>query len=57
MFLYGFAKSERENIDRRELENLRMLAGRYLAFTDDQIALALREAELREVTCNDPQQT
>ncbi len=52
VFLYGFAKNERDNIDDRELSDLRSLARHFLAFSDSQIATALAEAELREVICN-----
>src|SRR5207302_639878 len=48
VFLYGFAKNERDNIDDRELNDLKVLARHYLAFSDAQIATALAEAELRE---------
>ena len=53
MFLYGFAKSERDNIDDRELDDLKKLAKQYLGYGDSQIATALEQTELREVTCND----
>jgi hypothetical protein len=33
VFLYGFAKSERDNIDDRELEDLRKLAKHFLNYT------------------------
>ena len=52
VFLYGFAKNERDNIDDRELNDLKALARHFLAFSDSQIAMALAQAELREVTCN-----
>ncbi len=52
VFLYGFAKSERDNIDDRELDNLKELARLYLSYSDAQIAIALRHMELKEVVCN-----
>jgi hypothetical protein len=52
VFLYGFAKNERDNIDDRELNDLKTLARHFLAFSDSQIATALAQAELREVICN-----
>ena len=52
MFLYGFAKSERDNIDDRELSGLKALAKHYLAYSDLQIATALAQSELREVMCD-----
>jgi hypothetical protein len=52
VFFYGFAKNERDNIDDRELNDLKILARQFLALSDAQIATALAEAELREVICN-----
>lgn len=53
VFLYGYAKSERDNIDKRELNDLKKLARHYLNYTEEQIAVAVNAAELREVICND----
>ena len=52
VFLYGFAKSERDNIDDRELNDLKKLARHYLGYSDLQIATALEQTELREVVCD-----
>jgi hypothetical protein len=52
VFLYGFAKSERDNIDDRELSDLKTLARHYLGYSDSQIATALAQSELREVMCD-----
>jgi hypothetical protein len=52
-FLYGFAKNERDNIDDRELDDLKKLARNYLAYSAAQIATALEQAELREVVCDE----
>ncbi|RAI44267.1 type II toxin-antitoxin system RelE/ParE family toxin [Rhodoplanes roseus] len=49
VFLYGFAKSERDNIDDKELADLKKLAKLVLGNTDDQLATALREEELKEL--------
>jgi hypothetical protein len=49
VFLYGFAKSARDNIDDKELDDFKKLARHYLGFSEQQIALALDESELREV--------
>jgi len=43
VFLYGFAKRERENIDRDELITLRELASAWLAADAKQVAEALKE--------------
>lgn len=56
VFLYGFAKSERDNIDGGELHDLKKLARHYLSYTDEQIAAAVNERELREVICDDQQE-
>lgn len=53
VFLYGFAKSERDNIDDRELADLKKLAERYLSYSDTQIAVALARSELTELACDD----
>jgi hypothetical protein len=53
VFLYGFAKNERDNIDDRELADLKKLARHYLSFSDAQIATALTHAELTEIECNE----
>lgn len=56
VFLYGFAKSERDNIDDRELADLKKLARHYLGYSDAQIAMALEQTELREVMCDDQEE-
>jgi len=53
VFLYGFAKSERDNISDRELDDLKKLAKHYLSYNEAQISTALASAELREVICNE----
>jgi hypothetical protein len=53
VFLYGFAKRERDNIDDRELGDLKKLAKQYLTYSDYQIAVALKERELRPVIGDD----
>jgi hypothetical protein len=49
VFLYGFAKRERENIDRDELRTLREIAAAWLRADAKQIAQALEEHALLEV--------
>jgi len=49
VFLYGFAKRERENIDADELLTLREIGAAWLAADAGQIALALDEEALQEV--------
>jgi hypothetical protein len=55
VFLYGFAKNERDNIDVKELDDLKKLAKQLLYYTDDQIATAVKHTELKEVCCDDRQ--
>lgn len=52
VFLYGFAKSERDNIDDRELADLKKLAEHFLSYSDAQIAVALAQSELTELACD-----
>jgi hypothetical protein len=56
VFLYGFAKRERDNIDDRELDDLKKLARHYLGYTEAQIVTALEQAELGEVACDDQEE-
>jgi hypothetical protein len=49
VFLYGFAKRERENIDPDELLTLREIAAKWLAADAKHIAQALNEGVLQEV--------
>lgn len=48
-FVYGFAKSERENIEPDELEDLRTIAADLLAANDAGLARMLAEDELQEI--------
>jgi hypothetical protein len=50
IFLYGFAKNDRENIDERELADLKKLARLLLSYSDEQIETALNESELKELS-------
>lgn len=49
VFLYGFAKSERENIDPDDLLTLREVGATWLAADSLQIAQALKDDALQEV--------
>lgn len=48
-FLYGFAKSERENIEENELEALRVVAAEVLVRDDAALERAKAEGELEEI--------
>lgn len=49
VFLYGFAKNERDNIDNDELATLREIAAAWLAADTDQIERAIAEGVLQEI--------
>jgi hypothetical protein len=49
VFLYGFAKSERENIDAGELEDLRIIAADFLAADEKGFELMIGQHDLREI--------
>jgi hypothetical protein len=49
VFLYGFAKNERENIDNDELATLREIAAAWLTADTAQIERAIAEGILQEV--------
>lgn len=49
VFLFGFAKSERENISNAELTTLRYIAGSFLNASNDKIVQALKDGTLIEV--------
>ncbi|MGZ2930850.1 type II toxin-antitoxin system RelE/ParE family toxin, partial [Pseudomonas aeruginosa] len=48
-FLYGFAKSERENIDDDELQTLRDIAAEFLANDDTALDEAVSIGKLQEI--------
>ena len=49
VFLYGFAKSERENIGDDELQTLREIGAAWLAADAQRIERAINESALQEV--------
>jgi hypothetical protein len=53
VFLYGFAKSERENIGDDELQTLREIGAAWLAADAQRIARAIKENALQEVANDD----
>ena len=48
-FVYGFAKSDRDNINERELKVFKANAKTYLALTEEQIEAWLKRGTLKEV--------
>jgi len=49
VFLYGFAKSERDDLDQRELADLKRLALAYLGLDEETLQHALADGQLTEV--------
>ena len=49
VFLYGFAKNERDNIEPDELEDLRLVARAWLEATTESIEAALKDGAFQEV--------
>ena len=52
-FVYGFAKSDRENLRRDELATYRLLADEYLSLDGAGLAAAQATGAIIEVDCND----
>jgi hypothetical protein len=52
VFVYGFAKSERDNIDPDELEFWQRVATAFLKMDDAKIKLMIDQLELKEVSCD-----
>ena len=51
-FVYGFAKSEKDNIRRDELKAFRKLAGEMLSLDDKSLAAATRNGTITEIECH-----
>ena len=49
IFLFGFAKNERENIDSDQLKTLREIVAKWFAADEERIAEALADGNLIEV--------
>jgi hypothetical protein len=48
-FVYGFAKSERENIDQKETDTFKKAAKQLLALSDEQIQKLIENGGLTEI--------
>lgn len=57
VFLYGFAKNERENIDRDELLTFREIAADLLAADPAKIRKAIEEGVLQEIDLDEQKDT
>ena len=53
VFLYGFAKSERDNINADELETLKEIGAAWLEAKKERLEYAIKEGILREVSYED----
>lgn len=52
-FVYGFAKSERDNIRPDELKAFRKLAAEMLRYGEAELSAALKNRTLREIECHE----
>jgi hypothetical protein len=52
IFVFGFSKNERSNIDKDEEEALKKLSTHLLSLTTQALGKAQREGELTEVDCD-----
>lgn len=52
VFAYGFAKNDRDNIDRSELAAFRLLAKQMLALTDAELGAAMKNGTILEIECD-----
>ncbi|MBB6249902.1 hypothetical protein FHS74_000435 [Nitrospirillum iridis] len=53
IFLYGFAKNDRENIEDDELQALRIIGANWLAATAERVAQAMEDGDLKEIVDDD----
>jgi hypothetical protein len=53
IFLYGFAKNEKENISEEEMDDLKKLTRRLLNYNDSELEQAMAATELIEVPYGD----
>jgi len=48
-FMFGFAKNQQDNIDKKELKALKLIAKDLLGYSDKQLKQAIKVSELIEV--------
>ena len=53
VFVYGFAKNERDNIDPDELQYWQRIATAFLRMDDVRLKQMVDQMELKEVSCNE----
>lgn len=56
VFLFGFAKRDRDNIDQTEKRALLDLGNAYMAMTEKDLSEAIRTGTLLEVACDDEEE-
>jgi hypothetical protein len=56
VFVFGFPKNERSNIDKDETEALKKLAAHLLSLTAQALDTAQRAGELMKVNCDEKDQ-
>lgn len=56
MFAFGFAKSDRDNIDEDDEANLKKAAKLTLGFTQEEIDKLVKAGTLIEVKCDDEEE-
>lgn len=53
IFIHGFAKNERDNIEKNELAALKTLASELMAYDDQALLRAIAAGVLAEVNCDE----
>ena len=53
IFLYGFAKSEQENVTEKEIQGWKLLATEMLEFSPDELSEYVEAGRLIEVACDE----
>jgi len=48
-YVYGFAKSDKANINEKELKTFKKAAKKYFSMTDEQIRISIEQDELVEI--------
>jgi len=48
-FIFGFSKNQRDNIDKKELKALKLMAKELLGYSEHQLKIVINEGELIEV--------
>lgn len=56
VFLFGFAKREKANIDQTEKQALLELGNVYMAMSENDLSEAIRTGKLLEVVCDDEEE-